>query len=103
MVVNRPTPPSLYIPLAPINPIHGLMLFWAATIRLPICLLDLHLMNLKYLFNRLLELMSCALPGSAFSNKLPKAPLTAVNQDKVKDRRELNELTFPSSPLLHRK
>ena len=73
------------------------MLFWAATIRLPICLLDLHL---KYLFNRLLELMSWALPGSAFSNKPLKAP--SLEEDKVKDRIELNELTFPS-PLLHRK
>ena len=66
-------PPHPCIPLAPINPIHGLMLFWPATIRLPICLLDLHLMKGKYLFKRPLELMNWALPGTAFTNTLLKA------------------------------
>ena len=90
--MDSPTP---CIPLAPINPIHRLMLFWAATIRLSICLLDLHLVEIFFF----IRLKNWAL--AVMLSQMDFLMGSAVDQGKVKDRSELNELTFPC--LLHRK
>ena len=90
--MDSPTP---CIPLAPINPIHRLMLFWAATIRLSICLLDLHLVEIFFF----IRLKNWAL--AVMLSQMDFLIASSGDQDKVKDRSELNELTFPC--LLHRK
>ena len=92
-------PPSPCIPLAPINPIHGLMLFWAATIRLPICLSDLYRVKGEIFIQPSVGRSDLGFAAGCFLKKI--ASKAGVEHDKVKDRSELNELTFLS--LLHRK
>ena len=95
--MDNPTP---CIPLAPINPIHRLMLFWAATIRLSICLLDLHLVEI-FFSSSVCRILIKNWALAVMLSQMDFLIAYSVDQDKVKDRSELNELTFPC--LLHRK